>query len=76
MLTDKQIFARHCAYEEAIEHCRSAAGADRDFLEPHESEELLALADRLDKECTRIFSQPRFLAALKRMSEIPKRKSK
>jgi hypothetical protein len=48
------MFARQCAYDEAIDHLRDAAGAHPDFLEPHEADEMRALADKLDAEINRL----------------------
>lgn len=56
-LTEERMFARECAYDEAIDHLRDAAGADPDFLEPHEADEMRALADRLDSELNRMLSK-------------------
>ena len=56
-LTKERMYARQCAYDEAIEHLRDAAGADPDLLEPHESDEMRALADRLDAELNRMVAK-------------------
>lgn len=55
-LTAERLFARQCAYDEAIDHLRDAAGASPDFLEPFEAEEMRALADRLDAEINRVLA--------------------
>lgn len=56
-ITEERMFARQCAYDEAIGHLRDAAGAAPDLLEPHEADEMRALADKLDAELNRMLSK-------------------
>lgn len=56
-ITEERMFARQCAYDEAIGHLRDAAGATPDLLEPHEADEMRALADKLDAELNRMLSK-------------------
>lgn len=56
-LSEERMFARQCAYDEAIDHLRNAAGANPDFLEPYEADEMRALADKLDAELNRMLAK-------------------